>query len=481
MNITKTDIYAILRRLNPWWRGEAITGLPVWKRFAFQELEKWIKKPPVHRAVLLGGSRQIGKTTLLLQAIQSLLEAGTKPNQILYVTFDHPILKTVELETVMDIWEESERTKGHQQYLFLDEIQYKEDWQTWIKHQVDFAKYRQIVMTGSAMPLHTIKQESGVGRWYTIKLPTLSFYEYLQIKDIPLPKLKNPACLLDLFEWKDTEFVKAADIAKPLVAYFNEYLLCGGFPQTAKIDDIYSAQKLLREDIIDKILKRDMTDLFGVRHIKELEKTFAYLCMHEGGLLDIPELCKNLQLTKPTVNNFINLLEATYLLYELPPYGYGKEVLRGRFKLYLADAAIAPSVMLQGKSLLEDATKLGVAAESTVFKHLYTRSYRKGVRFSYWKEKKRQEVDILAEVENKLFPFEVKYRTSSGVNLNNLKGLVNLCKTKKLRHTFVVTRDINDFCLMDVQSTTHADNLHLLKIPTVLLCYWISQPGVELA
>jgi len=481
MEISKTEIYTILRRLNPWWRGEPITGLPVWRRSAFKELEQWIKQPPVHRALLLGGSRQIGKTTLLLQSIQSLMEAGTKSNQILYVTFDHPILKSVGLETVIDIWEESEGTKGNRQYLFLDEIQYKEDWQTWIKHQVDFEKYRQIVMTGSAMPLHTIKQESGVGRWYTIKLPTLSFYEYLQIKAIPLPKLMAPACLLDLFEWKDTEFVKVADVAKPLAAYFNEYLLCGGFPQTAKIDDVYSAQKLLREDIIDKILKRDMTDLFGVRHINELEKIFAYLCMHEGGLLDIPGLCKNLQLTKPTAHNFIDLLEATYLLYKLSPYGYGKEILRGRFKLYLADAAISPSIMLQGKSLLEDATKLGVAAESTVFKHLYTRSYRRGVRFSYWKEKKGQEVDIIAEVENKLIPFEVKYRTLTGTNLNNLKGLVNLCKTKRLQHAFVVTRDINDFCLIDTQSATHIDGLRLLKIPAVLLCYWVSQPEIDLA
>lgn len=92
------------------------------------------------------------------------------------------------------------------------------------------------------MPLVEAGQESGVGRWHTIRLTTLSFYEYL---------------------------------------------VRGGFPQTAQVDSITQAQRLLREDIIDKALKRDMTALFGVRRVLDLEHTFLYLCMHDGGLLDM--------------------------------------------------------------------------------------------------------------------------------------------------------------------------------------------------
>ena len=57
----------------------------------------------------------------------------------------------------------------------------------------------------------------------------------------------------------------------------------------------------------------------------------------------------------------------------MPPFGYGKDVLRARFKIYLADAAIAPAVMLKGKAILEDPTALGVATETAVFKHLFAR------------------------------------------------------------------------------------------------------------
>lgn len=59
----------------------------------------------------------------------------------------------------------------------------------------------------------------------------------------------------------------------------------GGFPQTTQIDSITQTQRLLREDIIDKVLKRDMTARFGVRCVLGLEHTFLYLCMQDGGLL----------------------------------------------------------------------------------------------------------------------------------------------------------------------------------------------------
>src|SRR5260370_22571279 len=101
----------------------------------------------------------------------------------------------------------------------------------------------------------------------------------------------------------------------------------GGFPQSALMTSIPQAQKLLREDIVEKVLKRDMTALFGVRRVLELEQTFLYLCLHDGGLLDMTALCANLQVKKPTANSFLNLLETTHLIHRLPPFGYGKEIL----------------------------------------------------------------------------------------------------------------------------------------------------------
>jgi predicted AAA+ superfamily ATPase len=354
--------------------------------------------------------------------------------------------------------------------LFLDEIQYTENWQTWIKHEVDFNKRRRIAVTGSAIPLNAENVESGVGRWHSIKLATLSFYEYLQIKKVRLPRIPEVGQLTKVIDWPKSKRIRAAEASRALIGHFHEYILRGGFPQTSIVESIPVAQKLLREDIVDKVLKRDMTALFGVRNVLELERTFLYLCLHDGGILDIASLSSNLRIGKPTAMNFINLLEAANLVYKLPPFGYGKEILRGRYKVYLADAAIAGSVLLKGKSLLEDAAKLGAAVETAFFKHVFARYYGASVSFSYWRSRKALEVDIVAEVGDELVPFEVKYERGK-IGAADVKGLIEFCSERKPKRGYVITKDLNDFELLD----NHAAPTQILKIPAPLACYWLSQ------
>lgn len=477
MQVSKSELLTVLAQFNPWWRGEPVADLPSWRRAAFKELSLWMTQPPAPRAVLLSGARQIGKTTLLMQAADALLRQGVPPANLLYATFDHPILKLAGIDAVLEAWREREPRVGGPEYLLLDEAQFIRDWGTWVKHQVDFRKDRRIAFTGSAMPLVEAGQESGVGRWHTIRLTTLSFYEYLQIKQLQLPALPRLRSLRDLMGWSAADFYRVTDLAAPYVGHFHEYLVRGGFPQTAQVDSITQAQRLLREDIIDKVLKRDMTALFGVRRVLDLEHTFLYLCMHDGGLLEMVDLCANLEVKRPTAQSFIELLQATHLIYRLAPFGYGKDVLRARFKIYLADAAIAPAVMLKGKAILEDPAALGVATETAVFKHLFARYYAQNVRFSYWRGKRDHEVDLVAEVGGELIPFEVKYRAQH-TGARELKGLVELCKSRPIERGYVVTKSLADFGPMPGLDTT----TQVMRVPAPLLCWWMGAsevPGAE--
>ncbi|QXE89243.1 ATP-binding protein [Geomonas subterranea] len=475
MIASSAELIAVLRQYNPWWSGGRFQDLPTWRRAAFREVNDWLKDPPAGRALLLSGARQIGKTTLLLQAIDVLLDQGVPPTNILYATFDHPLLKLIGLDGLLRLWREFEPAREGVEYLFLDEIQATKDWQVWLKHQVDFEKRRRIAVTGSATPLETEGLESGVGRWHTIRLATLSFYEYLQIRNDPVPQLPAVSTFVDLFEKSPSWFARIGEDSRPLTALFYEYLLRGGFPQSALVKSIPMAQKLLREDIVDKVLKRDMTALFGVRRVLELEQTFLYLCLHDGGLLDMQTLCKNLEVKKPTAVNFINLLEATHLIYRLLPFGYGKEILRAKAKVYLADAAIAPGVLLKGKGLVEDADELGKAVETAFFKHVFTRYYQRSISFSYWRGgKKDQEVDIIADVGGRLIPFEVKYK-GSNVGSGELKGVVEFCREHKVRRAYVITKDAADFGVLRLAG----GEIEVLKIPAHLACYWLGRSELE--
>jgi predicted AAA+ superfamily ATPase len=478
--VSSDEVFGVLREFNPWWEGGAIPGLPTWRRSAFRELMRWLREPPAQRAVLLTGARQVGKTTLLWQAAEDLLRSGVTPEQILYVTFDHPLFKLAGIEAVLRLWREMKASTGPVEYLLLDEVQNTTEWQVWLKHQTDLRKDRRIAVTGSALPLVEEGQESGVGRWHTIKLPTLSFAEYLQLKNIDIPSIPDLDSLTAVFEWPTRQRADVSASAAPLAAHFHEYLVRGGFPQTAQVHDLRLAQKLLREDIVDKVLKRDMTALYGVRRIIELEKVFLYLCQHDGGVLDMQALCSSLGLNKATVHNFLALLASTHLIYKLKPLAYGKEVLRAKQKVYLADAAIAGSVMLWGQSILENPTRLGKAVETSVFKHLFTRYYATAIDFAYWRGKNDVEVDIVAEFSNQVVPFEVKY--SRSIHPDDVRGLRALCAARAVPRAYVITRDMNDFSVETIGGG--ADNplgTALARIPAPLACYWLSKTELHVA
>jgi len=483
MIVTPSELITVLRQYNPWWRGIAMADLPAWRRRAFHDILAWVQSPPAPRALLLSGARQVGKTTLFLQAIQALIDSGVPANTILYATFDHPLLKLLGLDGLLKLWREFEPESDGIEYLFLDEIQTIRDWQTWLKLQVDFEKKRRIAVTGSATPLVTEGQESGVGRWHTLRLSTLSFFEYLHLKQVNVPQLPEITSLSQLFDWQPAQFASVSADAAPLIAHFHEYLLRGGFPQSALMGSVTAAQKLLREDIVDKVLKRDMTALFGVRHVLELEQVFLYLCLHGGGLLDVQGLCRDLELKKPTVNNFISLLESTHLIYKLPPFGYGKEILRARYKIYLADAAISPSVLLKGISLLEDPAALGLAVETAFFTHLFARHAAVSAGFSYWRGKRDREVDIVVESEGRLTPFEVKYR-SQNTGAGDLKGLAEFCETRKVPRGYVITREMQDFSILPLGFEVRAKDggtlpARIAKIPAPLACYWLGKTELD--
>ena len=470
MKIPNDKLAAVLSQYNPWWKSEPIPDLPPWRRAAFLDLFVKITNFESKRAILLSGARQIGKTTLLLQCIDALIEKhGVHPSNILYATFDHPLLKLAGIDATIEAWRQREPRQPGPEYIFLDEAQFIKDWGTWIKLQVDFQKGRKIIFTGSALPLQEEGQESGVGRWTAIKLTTLSFYEYLQIKKLELPPLPQISSLMHIFNFSQKDFQTCREHGADYVAHFHEFLLRGGFPETAMTESITTAQRLLREDIIDKVLKRDMTALFKVRNILELEQIFLYLCLHGGGMLDAGALSKNLEISKATALRYISYLESAHLIYKLPPYGFGKEILRGRYKIYIADAALAPAVLLKGKSLLQNPQELGMATEIAVFKHIFARYYKQDIQFSYWRGAKGQEVDLIAQFSDMLIPFEVKYREQH-TEKKDLKGLFALMSKYDVSRGYVVTKSIEDFSLL---GTSDELSKKILKIPAPLFCYWL--------
>lgn len=226
---------------------------------------------------------------------------------------------------------------------------------------------------------------------------------------------------------------------------FQRHLLVGGFPETATQENIYLCQRLLREDVVERVLKKDMTALFGVRNINDLEKLFIYLCLHSGGILAHQSCARDLGSTTTTVSNHLTLLEQANLIYRLPPSGIGgKRMLKARNKYYLTDAALRNAVLLRGEEIFTNPDEMGTIAETTVLRHLFAYYYRDIPKIVYWRDAITQkEVDIIVRSPAYVLPFEVKYKENP--QLDKKSGLGTYCLSENPKQGYLVTKRNADF------------------------------------
>lgn len=208
----------------------------------------------------------------------------------------------------------------------------------WIKTIYDTRPLSKVVATDSASPVLAKKSsESGAGRWTVIQVPILSFYEYCELLDISeRPKLQpseRPSGLIkyDKRDWSDLFFQLS-----PIQKHFNRYLQVGGFPELALSTDDYMAQNIMREDVVDKVLKRDIPSLYNIRNSTELERIFLYLCFCSSNIIAENAVAKELEgVSLQTVRDYIQYLESANLIYRSYPVDMtGKKVLKGTAKIY---------------------------------------------------------------------------------------------------------------------------------------------------
>ena len=105
--VSDEQVIKVLRQYNPWWRNPSAIkeeSKPQ-KRLAYYEALKMIKHKTLRRFAVLSGARRVGKTTIMYQMIDNLIDEGVSPKNILYVSFDNPIVKLVNVETVLSIYE----------------------------------------------------------------------------------------------------------------------------------------------------------------------------------------------------------------------------------------------------------------------------------------------------------------------------------------------------------------------------------------
>jgi len=467
----QNEVLGVLQGFNPWWSGR-VQSVPSFRRLAYQVCLRHLKAEKLHRAVLLSGPRRVGKSTILNQIAETLKAEMVDPRSICYISLDHPLLKLLSLPRILEIYHEQFHSVGKPTVLLLDEVQYSSEWDMHIKQLIDHKPEYRILATGSASVTHRQRlAESGVGRWINIQIPTLSFYEFLQICGEEIASIPTDLKPKDLFVQSEADLRSLAEKCRPLMPLFQRYLLVGGFPETALQTDSVVCQRMLREDVVERVLKRDMASLFGIRNVNDLEKLFIYICLNSGGIFSVAGCAKALGVTKSTVSNHLDALKQANLIYRLPPYALGgKKVLKARYKVYLVDAALRNAVLLRDDSILSNADEMGTIVETTVLRHLYAYHYLDTPQVSYYRDTQTQkEVDIIVRSPAYVIPTEVKYRQNA--NLSESDGMVALCREEPVEFAYWVTKREEDF---DVRCFDGSD-AKVLRVPAHIFVYLLGQ------
>lgn len=466
--VSDEQLLSLLFKINKWWTSNKFPEgeKKDIKRFAFYEVKKYLFNPKLRRAVLLTGLRRVGKTTILYQLMEELINKEIPAKNILYVSFDHPMLKICSIDRILDIYRNNV-AQSEELYIFFDEIHYAEEWNFWLKTLVDQHPTYKIAATGSASPLLSVYgAETGVGRWIDIKIPTLSFYEYCQLKKIELPNISSEINPTQLSMLQPTQLTNIMQACMSLQPHFHRYLLIGGFPELVLLDELAMSQKLLREDVVDKVLKRDMSAIYNIRNVNDLEKLFIFLCLKSGNIITVQTLCKELSVARQTVDNYIKLMEMANLIYVSDLIdNTGKKALKSRPKIYLADAAIRNAVLLKDETVLADAEEMGMIVETAVYKHLAAFFHDQQPKIGYWRGgKKAKELDIIVQLPNaQKFLVEVKYRENS--NLPSDDALISLCKEKNTS-SILVTKKPEDYGFIKIDQHNP-----IVKIPAFIFLF----------
>ncbi len=468
MAITSKDgILKVLTAYNPWWKTGVVNPkmTKTYKRFAFHEAMKRLNETNIRRTVVLTGTRRVGKTTIQYQMIDALLKEGVSPQKIVFISMDHPMLKLSQFQEVLECYHENIYAE-QDVYYFFDEIQYASDWDRWLKIIYDNQPDTQVVATGSASPaLMKGSRESGAGRWSVIQVPTLSFYEYCELLELDKPDIPEDLKATDLLRKTQIERTQIMMQLSKVQNHFIRYLQVGGFPELALADNDLMAQQIMREDVVDKVLKRDLPSLYNIRNATELERIFLYLCNVSSEIISIDAITKELNgVSRTTVENYIQYLESANLIYQSWPVDMaGKKILKARPKIYIADAAIRNAVLMD-ETIITDPVGMGKVVETAVYKHVTAFYYKFATSVGYFRGgKKNKEIDVVVDYPNiKNILIEVKYR--EGAPIADDDAIVEF--SDEASAAIIITKTPNDF---GVHNTPNGKEL--LRIPAFAFLY----------
>ena len=280
------------------------------------------------RAVVLTGMRRTGKTTTL----RWLLEQVPSSNKI-YLDLERLDQRAVFQESNYDLVLDYLRNRGldtsQPMTVALDEIQYVPNLPSVVKYLHDSQSIKFLLTGSSSFYLKNYFTESLSGRKVVFEMFPLTFGEFLDFRGTPYRRRAT---------WAEMRFdPHEYDRLKGL---YDEFLLYGGLPDVV-LEKRPGVRRDLLNDIFSSYVNIDVRALADFQKIGELQQLMRLLALRIGNKLDVTKLASTVGISRPTVMQYLDFLEMTYVIRRIPAYAGGDKASALARKLYFCDNGIA--------------------------------------------------------------------------------------------------------------------------------------------
>lgn len=358
-----------------------------------RDLTNTIKKRlDTKKVILLTGSRQTGKSSLLKKLF---------PN-FSYISLDRP-LTAEQAKNSGESFINSLNTPA-----IIDEVQYAPELFRHLKFFIDAKDHKKtyFILTGSQkFSLMQGVSDSLAGRISLLDLHSLSLNE---IQGLTSEVELNQNRLKDL-------------------------MFKGGYPEiwNESIDP-----NTFFYDYISTYIQKDIRQIINIKQLAAYERFMTMLALRAGQILNLSSLANETRISATAAKAWLNALEVSNVIYILKPYykNLGKRLVKSP-KVYFLDSGLLCNLMgFKNKEELTHSGLLGHIFENYVFEQMIKTKHNKGERPNYYfyRDHRGLEVDFIEPVGEKLSLFECKWSENPETKLKAFKEIENLIGSENI-------------------------------------------------
>jgi predicted AAA+ superfamily ATPase len=231
--------------------------------------------------------------------------------------------------------------------------------------------------------------------------------------------------------------------------------------------------RYVKNDIVDKVLLRDLPSLYGVKDVQDLNRFFTYIAYNTGNEFSYESMSKESGMPKETLKKYLEYLEAAFLIKVLNKVDINAKRLKRitSFKVYLTNPSLRTALF---SPITETDSEMGNMVETAILSQWMHRE-NLDLTYARWKDKKEGEVDLVLLDDKKFKPIwgvEIKWSNRYFNKPQELNSLIQFCKANDFKNALVTS--------IDEQGVREISDLQFTFVPSSLYAYNIGENTLKM-